>query len=220
MRIESDESSEEDGTICHQTFLNEEDVQLAKDFADNFESDNDDYEDVVESDDEEIDFTIGEATSRFTRDSISHDIDYLRCVRRVLTENLQIQGKAKVQDYQHFLLKREKTMQAARTAYIKKHFGECSIDTKSKVLDDLKTNNAEVYVEPDILFDAWMIVNYTPRTIFPTNAFFKRYPSLNKKVAQLRESMNIGRKTKTKSEEIKYAVENTLREVIDEVCLI
>ena len=145
------------------------------------------------SDVDESEFSIEETMRGFTDDSVSSDVDYLRCVRRCLLDNMDIPpGRKPCQThYSRWLLRRDKLNQEARHTYVRNNVATNNEEDMRRAIQQENDNNTQRYTRPNVMFDAWCCVGGATRPSFPAAQLMERYPSLKEKIASLREVMNV-----------------------------
>ena len=171
------------------------------------------------SDLEECTLDTHSLTMMFTKESVSSDPQYLRVVRRVIEDNLQIPGLVTPNPthYANFLRLRENKLKAARTSYLRRHYAGQSLQKRSIRLQQLIDDKEEVYDDADVLFDAWSVVTGQCRSIFHPHKLFRRYPSLINRVKRLREQMKITLQCRDTNAELQKDVAVVLRRLVDDV---
>ena len=127
-----------------------------------------------ESDLEESTLDTHSLTLSFTTKSVSSDHRYLRVVRRCIEDNLQIPGMVtpNPMHYANFITQRENKMKAARTSYLRKYYAGESLEKRTQRLQQLIDDQEEVYMDADVLFDAWTVVTGQCRSIFSPKSCF------------------------------------------------
>ena len=172
-----------------------------------------------ESDIEESTIDTHSLTQSFTTKSVSSDPQYLRVVRRVIVDNLQVPGLVTPDPthYANFLMRRENKLKAARTRYLRRHYAGESLEKRTARLQQLMDDKEDVYQDADVLFDAWSVVTGLCRSIFRPHDLFRRYPSLIRRVKRLREQMEIRLQSTDRDAELEKDVRVVVRRVVDVV---
>ena len=129
----------------------------------------------------------------FSDDSVSSDINYLRCIHRCLLDNMDIPpGRKPSQTHNSlWLLRRERLNQEARRTYVRDNVITNNEEEIRRAIQEEKDNNTLRYTRPNVMYDAWCCVGDATRPCFPAAELMERYPSLKTKIASVRELMNV-----------------------------